>query len=242
LPGVAAAAAGLALCATMAPSLRAQLSAVHVPGSDLYATLDWMRASLPRAVDAYDPRLLDAASLPPELSRASAVLAPWSLGHLLLFSAEQPVAANNFGYGFLDSIRFFLAESESEALALARERRARWVVATDLLARMNDYAKYLERPPLFEARPQGLAPTPRYFSTLQARLYEFDGQGGRVGDLVVEPLPSFRLIHRSQSAVRRGDRWVALWKVFEITEAGEDRTSPRPAAPSAAPPASPPPR
>jgi hypothetical protein len=168
-------------------------------------------------------------------------MAPWSLGHLLLFSAQQPVAANNFGYGFLDSIRFFLAESEEEALAIARERRSRWVVATDLLPRMNDYAKYLDRPPLLEESPQGLVPTRRYFSTLQARLYDFDGQGGTVGELGVAPLHSFRLLHRSESAVRRGDRWVALWKVYEITEAAEAaRTSPPPAGPSGAPAASPP--
>jgi hypothetical protein len=169
------------------------------------------------------------------------VLAPWSLGHLVLFSAGQPVAANNFGYGFMDSIRFFLAESESDALAIARERRARWVVATDLVPRMNDYARYLDRPPLLESRPQGLAPTRRYFTTLQSRLYDFDGQGGTVGDLAVAPLHSFRLIHRSESAIRRGDRWVPLWKVFEITEAAEaGRTSPPPAGPSGAPAALPP--
>jgi hypothetical protein len=226
----------------MAPALRADLSAVHVPGSDLFATMDWMRERLPRTVDPYDPRLLDPSSPPPELSRASSVLAPWSLGHLVQFSAGQPVAANNFGYGFMDSIRFFLAESEQEALAIARARRARYVVATDLVPRMNDYARFLDRPPLLESRAQGLAPTRRYFSTLQSRLYDFDGLGATLGDLTVEPLSAFRLIHRSESAIRRGDRWVALWKVFEITEAAEAGTSPPPAAPSGAPPASPPKR
>src|SRR5205814_4394316 len=115
------------------------------PGSDLLDTLEWMRLRLPHAIDAYDARLLSPEA-PPELARASSVLAPWSLGHLVLYDAELPVVANNFGYGFLDSIRFFLAESEEEALAIARGRRVRWVLATDLAARMNDYAGYLGRP------------------------------------------------------------------------------------------------
>ena len=32
-----------------------------------------------------------------------------------------------FGYGFLDSIRFFLADSEDEALAIARRQQARFL-------------------------------------------------------------------------------------------------------------------
>ena len=83
----------------------------NVPGSDLFATLEWMRTSLPHAVDAYDPRLLGPPPFPESLSRASSVLAPWSLGHLLLYEAELPVVANNFGYGFLDSISFCRSSS-----------------------------------------------------------------------------------------------------------------------------------
>jgi hypothetical protein len=188
-----------------------------VPGSDLFATLDWMRRELPHEIGAYDPRLLEAAP-PPDLGRASAVLAPWSLGHLVLYEAELPVVANNFGYGFLDSIRFFLAQSETEAVELARARRVRWVIATDLVPRMNDYAGYLGRPPLLDVNPSGTFPTQAYFGTLQSRLYDFDGSGGRIGDRTIPPLASFRLRFRSQTAIRRGDRWVARWKVFEIVD------------------------
>lgn len=202
----------------MARKIPAELRRIEVPGSDLFSTLDWMRTHLAHEIGAYDPRLLSPPPFPPELSRAGSVLAPWSLGHLVLYNAELPVVANNFGYGFLDSIRFFLAESEEEALALARARRARWAVATDLVPRMNDYAAYLGRPPYLAATAQGLSPTARYFATLQSRLYDWDGAGARAGDLMVEPLRHFRLVHHSKSAIPRGSRWLARWKVFEIVE------------------------
>ncbi len=209
---------GLALALPMARGVREEVSAVRVPGSDLYATLDWMRQELPHAIDAYDPRLLGPSPYPPELSRAASVLAPWSLGHLILYEAQLPVVANNFGYGFLDSIRFFLAESEPEALAIARRHRSRWVLATDLVPRLNDYATYLGRPPYVRETLHGPAATPNYFRTLQARLYDFDAAAVHMPEFDVEPLAHFRLRFRSQSAIPRGGGWVARWKVFEIID------------------------
>ncbi len=214
----AAVAVGLVLALPMRQGLSAELASVHVPGSDLFETLDWMRAELPHAVDAYDPALLGPPPFPAALARASAVIAPWSMGHLLLYEAGLPVVANNFGYGFLDSIRFFLAGSEEEALAIARKHRARWIVATDLVPRMNDYASYLGRPPLIRDTPGGQVPTPEYFATMQSRLYDFEGRGGSVPGLEIPPLSSVRLLHRSQTAIRRGGRWVPRWAVYEIVD------------------------
>ncbi len=218
LPGLVAAAAGLVLIVPMATGLREELTSTPVPGSDLFETLDWMRDRVPHAIDAYDPRLLGPPPFPEALGRASAVMAPWALGHMLLYESQLPVVANNFGYGFLDSIRFFLAPSEDAALAIARRHRARWVVATDLVPRMNDYASYLGRPPLLRDGPEGPVPTAAYFSTMQSRLYDFEARGGSVPGLEIAPLAHFRLIHRSQSAIRRGGRWVARWAVFEIAD------------------------
>jgi dolichyl-diphosphooligosaccharide--protein glycosyltransferase len=215
---LAAACIAVILAAPFARSTPAEFRAMHAPGSDLYATLDWMRRELPRVIDPYDPRLLSPSQLPPELASASSVLAPWSLGHLILYESGLPVVANNFGYGFTDSLNFFLAESEDEALAIARRRRARWVLATDLASRMNDYASYIERPPLLRKTAQGLAPTERYFRTLQSRLYDFDGAGLQTNTLTVPPVKNFKLLFHSQSAISRGGRWLARWKVFEIVE------------------------
>ena len=211
-----ATAVALALVLPMAPGIVEEARSVRVPGSDLFATLEWMHRELPRDVDAYDRRLLDPAAYPPELARASSVIAPWSLGHFLLYEAEQPVVANNFGYGFLDSIRFFLAPTEREALEIAARHRVRWVVAADLVPRMNDYASYLGRKPLLTPGDSGPAPTDAYFTTLQSRLYDFDGAGAELPGLTVPPLESFRLVHSSRTGILRGGRFVARWKVFEI--------------------------
>lgn len=215
---VLAAVLAVALAVPMIPGLRRELAQSTVPGSDLFATLERMRRQLPRAVDAYDPRLLGPPPFPAALSGASSVLAPWSLGHWVLYEAEQPVVANNFGYGFLDSIRFFLAGSEEEALAIARRHRTRWVVATDLAPRVNDYAGYLGRPPLLSRAPDGgLAPTPAYFETMQSRLYDFGGKGFQTEGLAISPLSGFRLLFDSKTAIRRGGGWVPRWRVFEVT-------------------------
>jgi dolichyl-diphosphooligosaccharide--protein glycosyltransferase len=211
-----AAAVALAIALPMAPGILEEARAEYVPGSDLFATLAWMRQTLPRSVDPYDPRLLGPPPYPPELARASSVIAPWSMGHFLLYEAEQPVVANNFGYGFLDSIRFFLAPTEREALEIAARHRARWVVAADLVPRMNDYAGYLGRKPLLTPNDAGFAPTEAYFATLQSRLYDFDGAGAELPGLTVPPLKSFRLIYSSRTGIKRGGRFVARWKVFEI--------------------------
>jgi dolichyl-diphosphooligosaccharide--protein glycosyltransferase len=207
----------VALALPMIPGIRQELRTVHVAGSDLFATLDWMRRSLPRTVDPYDARLL-APPGPPELARADAVLAPWSLGHLLLYEAEQPVVANNFGYGFIDSIRFFLSDSEEAALQIAHARRARWILATDLVPRMNDYAGYLGKAPLLEATSGGLVPGSGYFQTMQSRLYDFDGKGIEQSGVSVPPLSSFRLVFSSRTGILRGGRVVSRWKVFEILD------------------------
>ena len=216
----ARAAATVVLLLPMAPGLRRELSAVHVPGSDLFETLAWMRAKLPHAVDPYASGLLEIPPRAPGLDRARAVLGPWALGHLVLYEAELPVVANNFGYGFLDSIRFFLAENEAEALAIADARRAGWVIVTDLVPRMNDYAAAIGRPPYLAPGPGGgPQPDASYFRTMQSRLFDFDGAGARLPGIEIPPLARFRLVYRSRSAIARGGRWFPRWRVFEILSA-----------------------
>jgi hypothetical protein len=92
------------------------------------------------------------------------------------------------------------------------------VFATDLVPRLNDYAGYFDRKPLLRRTDQGLMPLPSYFSTMQARLYDFDGGAFEGGGNRFEPLRHFRLIYRSRSAIPRGTRWLARWKLFEITD------------------------
>jgi asparagine N-glycosylation enzyme membrane subunit Stt3 len=199
----------LALLITALPGLKRQLSTRYAPGDDLIATMEWARTHLDHAVAAYDPRFLPPGSPVPELDRAEAMLSPWALGHFVTFYAELPAPADGFGYGFMDSIRFFLAETEGEALAIARDRRSRWIAATDLTPRMNDYARILGRAPYLSIEGNRAALTPAYFRTMQSRLYDFDGGGPA-------PLAHFRLVHASRSGSLRGGHFVAGWKIFEI--------------------------
>ena len=215
---VAAAAIGLVLAAPFARSVPKELRTPHGPDADFFATLDWMRSNIPRVVDPYDPRLLRPGRFPPELARAESVFAPWSMGHQILYEAGLPVVGNNFGYGFVDSLRFFLAESEEEALQIAHARRARWVVAMDLVPRMNDYASYLDRPPPLRETASGPAPTERYLRTLQSRLYDFDGQGLKMSAITVPPLVHFRLRYNSATGIQRWGKTIAWMKVFEIVD------------------------
>ena len=199
----------LALLLTALPGLVRQLRTRYAPGDDLIATMEWARTHLPHAVSAYDPRFLPPVAPVPALDRAEAMLSPWALGHFVTFYAELPAPADGFGYGFMDSIRFFLAESEEEALAIARDRRSRWIAVTDLTPKMNDYAKILGRPPYISLESNRAAPTPAYFRTMQSRLYDFDGAGPA-------PLARFHLVHASRTGSLRGGRVVARWKIFEI--------------------------
>ena len=218
LRGVAAAAIGLILTAPFARSVPEEYHTIHVPDPDLFAALDWMARTISPVVDPYDPRLLSPGRFPPELARAESVFAPWSLGHQVLYEAGLPVIGNNFGYGFADSLRFFLAETEEEALAIARERRARWVVTMDLLPRMNDYASYLGRPASLQGTANEPVPTASYLRTLQSRLYDFEGQGVTTPTFTVPPLAHFRLRYRSAGTVERWGRVTPWMKVFEIVD------------------------
>jgi len=199
----------LALLLTALPGLRRQIRTHYAPGDDLIATMEWARTRLPHAVAAYDARFLPPPGAVPELDRAEAMLSPWALGHFVTFYAELPAPADGFGYGFMDSIRFFLAESEEDALGIARDRRSRWIAVTDLTPKMNDYAKILGRPPYISLDTNRAALTPAYFRTMQSRLYDFDGAGPA-------PLARFHLVHASRTGSLRGGRIVARWKIFEI--------------------------
>ena len=210
-PRIGTTALFLLLLATAIPGLRRQIATRYAPGDDLIATMDWARANLPHAADAYDSRLLPPIRPLPELARAEGMLSPWALGHFVTFYADLPAPADAFGYGFLDSIRFFLAESEEDALSIARARRTRWIAATDLTPKVNDYAHILGRGPYLAIVNGRIVPREGYFRTMQSRLYDFDGTGP-------VPLTRFRLVHSSRTGSLRDGRFVARWKIFEIMD------------------------
>jgi hypothetical protein len=194
------------------PGLRRQLATRYAPGDDLIATMEWARTNLPHAVSAYDARFLPPPAAVPELDQAEAMLSPWALGHFVTFYAELPAPADGFGYGFMDSIRFFLSESEEEALAIARDRRSRWIAATDLTPKMNDYAK-----------PSVARPTSP--SGTRGRRPPISGREATVRFRRAGPRPGGSIVHASQPAFQ--DRIVARWKIDPLTRVTRLRRSVR---------------
>jgi len=81
----------------------------------------------------------------------SGVLAYWDDGHTIEWVADRPSIATNFGNyvgaeSFEAPARFFLATSEADALAIAEERRARFVVVTRDAFRNLDTNVRIARP------------------------------------------------------------------------------------------------
>ena len=215
IPGLAAGAIVVLALLNLLPGLRREFGIRHsAAGKDLLDTLEWARIHLARGenkIDIYDPSILPPSKPVPFLETAQAAISPWALGHEIHYYAELPTVANNFGYGFDDSVRFLLAESEEEALAIARKRRARWIFVTDIISNLDKYGDTLGRGPYFEPGPRGPSPTAAYFRTIQARLFELDGRGPN-------PLDHIHLIYRSKTGVKHGERIVPLWKIFQIDQ------------------------
>ena len=206
-----------ALAAPMLLWLPSECRAPYRPGTDLIETLRWIDTATPRSIDPYDRRFVDPSVPVPELATSESIMAPWALGHFLTYYGERPVAADNFGYGFFDSVTFFLSSDEDAALAIARGRRSRYVVATDLLPKMNDYGAILGKRPYLVGTAGGTALSAEYFRTVQCRLYDFDGAGAVLPDGTrIEPLVHFREVFASHTGIRRFGRTLARWKVFEI--------------------------
>ena len=70
----------------------------------------------------------DNASERPEYG----VLAPWGLGHAVVYLARRPVVADPFGHGVEKEARYYTAQTPAQALAVLRENRARYVVGEDV--------------------------------------------------------------------------------------------------------------
>lgn len=208
-----------ALVLPMLISLPRAIQSDYEAGPDRMGALLKLRELMPSEIDMFDPRMLDPAARIPELARADSVLAFWSQGHLVTYYSERPVVANNFGYAFFDSLRFFFAESENEALAIARAHRARFVLSVDILQSANDYGAAIGKGNYVEMTGHGGVITPAWFRTLQARMHDFDGQGATLpGGIRVEPLAHFTLRYASAAGSRRFGRFVPLIKVFELVE------------------------
>lgn len=206
----------LALALPMLLQLRQEMARPYAIEPDYRETLAVLKELGGVQVDPFDPRFLEPGASIPELESARSVMAFWSQGHLVTYHSEQPVVANNFGSNFFESIRFLLAETEEEALEIARAHRVRFVLVMDLLPIVDQYGQVLGRSGYTVKTANGGHANAKYLRTLQSRLHDFDGDGATIGDLTLPPLEHFRLRHSSKTGVRRFGRFVARWKIFEV--------------------------
>jgi asparagine N-glycosylation enzyme membrane subunit Stt3 len=218
-----------AFLAPMILGFPAEIRSGYEPPAELLATFRKLSTLMPQVIDPFDPRMLDPAGLAPELARAESVMAFWSEGHLVTWFSGRPVVANNFGYGYFDSLRFFLAESDAEAFEIARRRRVRFIVSMDLFPIMNSYGAQIRRGPYFIPTAEGLRLLPAYARSFTVRLHEFDGRGGDLGGLPVMPIDGVELRYASREGVTRLGRFIPRWKIFEIRPSKES-AEPRPPA------------
>jgi len=141
-----AAASGLALAA-LAPRWRAAALAVAlipaipayvaVPGFERHSLLDRGALVQRLEIDALAGRIRASAA-------DGAVLAPWYMGHWLVWYAERPVVLSpmlDVGQpGFAGGMRFFFLEDDGAALELLRARGVSHVVVTPELASIRPRA------------------------------------------------------------------------------------------------------
>lgn len=205
------------LVAPMLLGYTKELRGGYEAGKERLEAVSILKKITPQEIDPYDPRFLEPEASLPELKTAGSVLSFWSQGHLVTYYGERPVVANNFGYGFMDSLHFYFADTEEKALSIAKERRIRYVVVMELLPVMNQYAGVLNLPEFIQWNGSKWIPTDRYFRTMQSRLYDFDGKGTRLPDgSTIPALNHFRLLWVSPAGSMRFGHFVSSWKIFEV--------------------------
>ncbi len=100
---------------------------------DWHAALTWLRENTESTSYYLTP---DKGK--PEYS----VLGWWDYGNWIVFVAKRPVVCNNFQAGAVDAARFFTAQSEDEAMKIAKKRGVRYIVTAREMGFENESGKY----------------------------------------------------------------------------------------------------
>jgi len=174
---------------------------------------DWQQSLLWLKENSNKTSFYDFPNESPQYS----VMSWWDYGNWILFLAERPVVTNNFQAGWLDAAKFYLSESEEEAVAILDARGSRYVfVNYDLLfgklpalaawadEDIDSYVKLVNR-----GSQVGAVPQTRLFNTTLARLYLFDGAG----------MNHFRLIYESPTLMGENPARRKEVKIFEYVPA-----------------------
>ncbi len=152
-------------------------------------SIGWLEENTPKVSGFDDP------NAPGEYG----VLSWWDYGNWILYQSKRPVVANNFQAGAKDATRFFLSESEDEALNILDRRKARYIVTNaDILhGKLPALVSWIETNPseyvnIFEGNG-GITfkYSNKFMRTILARCHLFDCNG----------MGHFRLIYESNSTV-----------------------------------------
>ena len=169
---------------------------------DWAETLEWLSENTPET----------AGYQRPDRPAEYGVLSWWDYGNWILLQSRRPVVANNFQAGAQDAARFFLSETEDEAIAVAEARDVRYVITDYKIV----YTKLPAIPPWIGEDPDSyivistdpdivtFEHTKRFLSTTLARLHLFDSSD----------LGSFRLVFESKATKGFGYPTKEV-KVFE---------------------------
>jgi dolichyl-diphosphooligosaccharide--protein glycosyltransferase len=179
---------------------------------EFMGTMDWLRENTPETSYFMEP------TRRPEYG----VMAEWSIGSWVENIARRPTVATNFGgeiYGIEESAKFFLSEDEEESIRILEKNKVRYVIVTNLIPSLGNYALIAGRPPaMYAALKEGRwVPGVKYFNLVSTSLLLADGVGSEIMGMPLKQLDHFRLLYESEEEMKaRGlPRPVKKIKVFE---------------------------
>ena len=147
--------------------------------------------------------------LDPDLEPEYAVLAPWDLGHSVKYYGRRPVNVDNFGddvarenFGIVD--QYFQTDRESDAIAIARQLGARYVLVSAVeVRRTGGYGlrSMFARLSLPDPGPRRMV-----------------GKGAAARELQILRLVNHRLIFETRPFKGRPGEERSYYKLYELVE------------------------
>ncbi|MFB3897845.1 MAG: hypothetical protein ACE14V_16260, partial [bacterium] len=183
--------------------------------NEWHETLLWLRDNTPPTRFYNDP------AKTPEYG----ILAPWASGHWINYIANRPTISNGFHTNAENnraSMEFYLTEDEMKANRILDEKKARYLILTDLTPNLIDYGKladidasififHMVQHPKEGGTRIAFIPTQEFYRLISSRLYLFDGIDSSNGAV----LSDYRLVYENPSFWNVDQYKVSCLKVFE---------------------------
>jgi dolichyl-diphosphooligosaccharide--protein glycosyltransferase len=186
------------VCVILIPSIQMDNTMREHPlmlSNDWFTTSEWLKNNTPDTNSTWDMPSKD--QIP-----SYGIMSWWDYGNYILYLSERPVVANNFQLGSEDSARFYSSETETDANKILDDRKAKYVIV-DYRLGLNvfnvDSKTYVRGSWVSLALLTGKnmsyyldnrnMPNDKYFNTMYAKLYLFDGKG----------LDKYKLVYKSET-------------------------------------------